>query len=788
MLKLLLILAVLFVLFASAFAFWRCRQALPVLDDIVSLPDLGKSVHVHFDQSGVPYIQANSRVDLNLAQGYVTALERMSQMEVLRRMARGELSEVFGSACLAQDKLMRTLGFARLAKKEYGSLSSETRASLKAYCLGVNSYISQNINRLPVEFLLLAYRPRLWQPEDSLAILKFLEYEVDESWRLDELRNRVIDKAGAKLASRMFEQNLQQRQAKTSYITLPDLKPFARRPNLNFGSNAWVVSGGISNSGGSLLACDKHSLFSSPDLFYACSLRCPDTHVAGATIPGVPGVLMGRNENIAWAMTAIKADVQDLFVEQFSEKYPLKYRVPGGWSDAAEITEEIPQRFAANLLEKVLETRHGPVLLKSDTTGVALSWTGFHAKGSVLETILALNRAGSWAEFHKILKDYDGSPQSFLYADRLGNAGLQVAGAIPVRKCDRKANNYLFTDGAVVLPGWNDDCAWLGNMRFEELPSRLNNSEGFVVANDPRSAFITTSNSSIAAQRIVSVLSSYKKSGQRPDLPEMSALQGDESAYLVGLVKTEIAAALRDVQTADKFEFQALSALAKWDGQVHADSGPACIYESFLVTFLRRVLDPKIGENLANEYVVRWPRWSIFVAQMLKDKPQELLPPGERSYTAFILTTFSESLKNLRMTMNSDDPQSWSWKKIHKVDFLEPVKDLGFASTFAPLIAPSPIGVGGDQDCVNACNIELTRTPWLFKSTTGPTERMLIDMADHDKFYNNLTLGQSAHLLSSYRFDQLKSWLNVEPHAVGFSDKQVQLQMQHTLVLSNTYQ
>src|SRR5262249_1398140 len=157
------------------------------------------------------------------------------------------------------------------------------------------------------------------------------------------------EKAGAKLASKMFEQNLQQRQAKTSSIALPELNPFlrnlAKHPNLSFGSNAWAVSGGISNSGGSLLACDKHSLFSSPDLFYACSLRASDTHVAGATIPGVPGVIIGRNENIAWAMTALKADVQDLFVEQFSEKYPLKYRLPGGWSDAVEITEEIPQRF-----------------------------------------------------------------------------------------------------------------------------------------------------------------------------------------------------------------------------------------------------------------------------------------------------------------------------------------------------------------------------------------------------------------------------------------------------------
>lgn len=762
------------------------------MDGIVGLPELERPVRVYFDQRAIPYIQASSKVDLNLAQGYVTASERIFQMDMLRRMAKGELSEIFGSACLPQDKLARTLGFTRLAKKDYGLLSNETRSLLKAYCLGVNAYINQNSNRLPIQFFALAYRPRLWQPEDSLAILKFLEYQVDESWRLDEFRNRIINKAGGKLASRMFEQNLQSHEVKTSMLDLPGFKPLlqpqAKHANLGFGSNAWTVSSAISNSGGCLIACDKHTFFSAPDLFYVCSLRALNTHVAGATIPGVPGIIMGRNDDIAWAMTALKADVQDLYIEQFSDKYPLKYRIPGGWSDAVAITEEIPQRFAGNLLTKILETRHGPILIKSDNTGVALSWTGFHTKRSSLETIFQLNQMSNPAEFRKILEGYEGSPQTFLYADRVGNTGMQVAGAIPVRKCDRKINNYLFTDGPVILPGWNDDCAWIDKLKFADLPSQWNTAEGFLVASDPRNPFITTSNSDIAAQRIVAVLQAYKKNAQHLDLPEMSSLQGDQSAYLESLVKAEIASALRQVQTADKFQFQALSALTKWDGQLHPESGPACIYESFLVTFLRRVLDAKIGRELVNEYVQRWPRWSIFVARALRDKPAELLPPGERSYTTLILTSFSESLKNLRMTMKSDDPQSWSWKRLHKIDFLESSKSLGVASSVAPVIMPGPLGVGGDQDCVNACNIEVSHTPWLLQATCGPSERLVIDMSDRDKFYQNLTLGQSEHLLSSYRTDQLRSWLNVEPHAVAFSDKQVKLQMQHTLVLSNTYQ
>lgn len=792
MLKLLSILVLVLVLSTAAFGFWLCRQALPVQDGVVSLPDLEKSARVRFDQSAVPYIRASSQTDLFLAQGYITASERMFQMDVMRRMALGELSGAFGSGCLPQDKLMRIIGFGRLAKKEYSALSLEIRSCLKAYCIGVNSYISQNRSRLPVEYVALGFQPRLWQPEDSLAILKFLQYELDESWRVDEFRGRVMSRAGSKLASRMFEQNLQEREVKTSYLPLPECKRFLswshNKFNLGFGSNAWTVSGAISNSRGSLLACDKHSQFTAPDLWYICSLQSPTIHCAGATIPGVPGIIMGRNENIGWAMTAIKADVQDLFVEQFSEKFPLKYKVPGGWSDATQITEEIPQRFAANLLEKVLVTRHGPILLKNDTTGIALSWSGLQSKGSALETIFQLNKAAGWDEFRRTLKEYDGSPQCFLYTDRSGAIAMQAAGSIPVRKGDRKVGNCLVTDGALVLPGWNDRYAWQNNVKFEDLPSKTNQSEGYLVANDPRDAFVTTSNSTVAAQRILAVLSSYKKAEQRPDLPEMSALQADEMAYLSWMVKSEVAAALQQTQTTDKYSVQALATLDRWDGQLRSDSAAACIYESFLVTFLNRILEPKLGRAYVNEYVERWPRWSLFVAYVLKEKPKELLPPNERTYTTFILTTFSECLKNLRLSMSSEQPQSWSWKNLHKVDFSEFAKNLGFAAWLAPFVTPAPLGVGGDQDCVNACNVQNGRIPWTFSSTSGPTERLVIDMSDQEKFYQNLTLGQSGHLLSNYRMEQVKSWLNTEPHAVAFSERQIQLQMQHTLVLSNTYQ
>jgi penicillin amidase len=801
MLKVFSILILLVVLCAAAFGFWSCRQALPILDGVVTISELDQPVKVDFDQSVVPYIHSSSPLDLYLAQGYVTASERMFQMDVMRRFAEGKLSEIFGSGCMTQDKLMRTIGFNRLAQQELTSLGAKEKASLRAYCTGVNAYINQNSNRLSPEFMLLGYRPRAWEPQDTLAILKFLQYELDESWRLDELRERVIDKAGVKLASAMFEEQFKPRQTITSLGPSPVprlvprlglapdlLKGTIASPRLSYpdlGSNAWVVSGQLSSSGGCLMACDKHCLFTSPELFYVCSLQGPGFHAAGATIPGVPGIILGRNQNIAWAMTSLKADVQDLYIEQFSDKFPNKYRVPGGWSNAQEITEEIPQRFAGNLLEKITVTRHGPVLVKSDTSGIALNWRGARSTFSILNTIFSLNEANSWPDFRKALHDYDGSPQIFVYADRQGNIGLQTAGRIPIRKCDRRTGNYTFSGGSTPMPGWSDDCAWQEDFKFEDLPFRFNPADGFVIANDPRQAFISTTGSTVGAQRVLAVLSNYRKIAQHPDLPDMSALQGDQLAYLSGPVKAEIASALKETQNVDRYKQQALVTLEKWDGQLKPDSAAACIYESFLTTFLRRVLEPKLGSSLSNEYAQRWSGWSRFIAKILKDKPLDLLPPGERTYDTFILTTLTESLKNLKIALKSEQMQSWSWKNLHKIDYQEFARHFGWASAFAFVFAPGATGIGGDQDCVNACNVELSQAPWCLISTTGPTERVVIDLADQDKFYQSLALGQSGHFLSNNRFDQVKTWLNVEPHAVAFSEKQTQLQMQHALILSN---
>ncbi len=806
MFKITSLLAFFIICLAVTFAVWQGQQALPIMEGTLSLRKLQGTVNVYFDREAVPYIQAGSEADLCLAQGYVTAAERMFQMDMLRRTAEGELSEIFGMGCLGHDRLVRTIGFNRLAKIELNTLSVEAKDNLQAYCDGVNSYLARSAKAPGLECLMLGYKPRLWQIQDTLAILKYLQYQIDESWRLDELRSRVTDKVGNKLADTMFEQvplRLPQAPAVTnlnvSLNRVPNLlsEKFLEHNGVAdgsskflWGSSAWAIAKAASSSKGSLLACSKDSVFTFPDMWYLCSLESSTFHAAGATIAGVPGVIVGRNENIGWAVTAVKADVQDLFVEQFSDNHPDKCRVPGGWSKLFSVEEEIPVRFSQDSTEKIYISRHGPLLFKDKDKGVALSWTGLQVSHSVFETIWQLDKASNWSEFRSILRNYNGSPQNFLYVDRQGNIGSQMAGNIPMRKCDRRLDRYILSSGSKLLAGWLDDCLWVERVSFDDMSFSFNSPDEFVIAGDSRSAVLPTNRNNNSPERILAVLSQYRKTSQKLDLGEMALLQADQSAPLNALIKTELGKALLRTNSVDTYKQQALMMLNSWDGQLRADSPVASIYESFVITVLKRILEPKIGSELACQYVERWPRWTGFVAKVMREKPADLLPPGERSYETFFLTSFTEALKNVRLSLQSEQAKDWQWQRLHPVDFLSMTQEKvpNFITMFASLLLPAKaqsLGVGGDQDSINAADMIITQAPWQYRCTSGSTERLLIDMADQDKFYQTLSLGQSGHLFSKNRSDQLKAWLNNDQYTIAFSSKQLRLQACHTLVLTN---
>jgi penicillin amidase len=491
----------------------------------------------------------------------------------------------------------------------------------------------------------------------------------------------------------------------------------------------------------------------------------------------VPGILAGRNEFVSFGSANLKADTQDLILEEFSTQFPNKYRTVDGWQNVTESIEAIPVRLKKDLLHKVLLTKHGPILTRNESSGVALNWTGSRPSKPLIEAIWKMNKAKDLPSFSLALDDYQGNPQTFVFADKKGGAGYKVAGAVPDRR--------RFGGGSVMIPGWlvKQDPPL---MKPAELPQEIYGKEGFVIAGEQRIPGHPSIGSPYNTMRIRQILSSYKRGGQRAGLPELGLLQSDQTAPLVELVKSELKRATDKTELIDKTQLTALDKLKNWDGQLGAGSVPAAIYESFVSTLAHRMLEPKLGADATAEYLERWPRSTVFVERALRGHPNLWLPPGERSYDAFLITTFGMALKGVRVSGEKEDAKTVAWGTLHKATFRHPiVKYVASLEKLAPFLDVGPACVGGDQDSVNACNIKASKDAWNFASSVGPTLRVLLDMSDDEKIYVNLALGESGQLISSYRTDQLKAWLGFEPHAVAFSSKQLEKQAQHKLILTN---
>lgn len=770
-----------------SFGFFISQHESVLVNGQAEVLPLQRSVTVYFDRQDVPYIEASSEKDLTIAQGFVTASQRLFQMDMLRRIARGEMAAIFGNSCLANDRLARIVGFQRIAQAEYTLLSNQTKNWLKDYCQGVNSYIAQQ--KLPLEFNILGYEPKRWQPEDTLAILRYLQYASDECWQLNVLHENIAEKGGTSLAGQLFgnwgsAQSLPevgsdlQKQKNVLMSSMP------KAANLAWGSHAWLISGNISKSRKPLLACDKDTLFSFPNLFFLTSLRAPFLHIAGITIPGVPGIIMGRSDNFCWTMVNLKTRCQELCAETFSGKIANEYTNKDGVFQAKETQEEIISRFAPSRLEKIVITKDGPLLSKEGKLGIALSWYGSDPANGSINSIRLFNRAKDWQDYNKALGEYRGSPQAFLYADTMGNIGQYVAGyskhssiLIPLKSKD----------------GVDKDFSSAEQERKIEPPQFLLASEGQLYPVSVNDLNLASGGYTWAVLRSKQLLQNLVSGKNKINLSDMITLQSDVKASLSGLVVKTLRDAYIATGNTDKYQFDALKLLSSWDGQLNGNSASASIYESFITYLAKKILEPQIGEKLTIDYLNKWPYWTMLVKNVLSQQSTQLLPPTENDFSIFSLDCFSQSLKELRLFFKTDllaeNLSTLQWHKLHKLDCrtnLAGFIPLRLANIFNPFL-PNAIGVGGDQDCLNSCNYKVDNMSPFYICDSVPTARLLFDMADNDKFYHSMSFVQSGHLFSKDRIDnaQLESWRKLEFHPMAFSSNQVRSAAKHVLVLKD---
>ncbi len=461
------------------------RQSLPQIDGEIAVAGLEAPVSVVRDEWAIPQIEAASLRDAIFAEGFVHAQDRFWQMEFQRRLGAGRLAEILGAAALPTDRFMRTLGFYRLAEASLQHLNERTRALLEAYALGVNAWLATRNGPLPPEFLILRHSAiEPWSPADSLVWLRLMALDLSVNY------GEELQRAG--LAKRLSDEQLADiwpdypDGAPVTLVALARALPFRAladalppAPPPGQGSNAWVVAGSRTASGAPLLANDPHLGLQAPGVWYLVHLQTPELELTGASLPGVPGIVLGHNGSVAWGFTNTGPDTQDLFVERTDPADPGRYLTPDGSQPFATREEVIRVKDGAPVALTVRATRHGPVIsdrlpdqgLFEPGHVVALAWAALAEDDRTMQALLELNRARDWASFVGAAEHVLAPMQNIFYADTAGHIGLIAPGRVPIRRQG---------DGRWPVPGWSGEYDWQGWIPFAALPRALDPADGLL--------------------------------------------------------------------------------------------------------------------------------------------------------------------------------------------------------------------------------------------------------------------------------------------------------------------
>lgn len=704
--------------FAAAAVYWFAFRPLPKTSGEIAAPVSARAT-IARDGLGVPHIEAASVEDALLLQGFVTAQDRMWQMDALRRLAGGEVAEIAGERGLKSDREARTLRLRRLAEAHAAALEREDRRWLAAYARGVNHYLETHRGRLPVEFTLLGYDPRPWTIADSIAIGLQMFRTLSTTWESELRKAAILSSGDARKVARLFPERL------------------GTEPSP--GSNAWALSGAWTAGGKPLLASDPHLEFSMPSTWYLAHLKGGELDVAGATLPGLPAVIIGHNRRIAWGMTNLHFDVEDLYLEQFNPRTG-SYAAAGAVRQAALETEWIPVKGGKPMLLRNWVTRHGPIVVSEGGRHLALRWVAAEP-GIFRFAFVDLNLARNWQEFRNALSRSPGPAQNVVYADIEGNIGYQAMGRLPVRAYD----------GSVPADGAAGAFEWRGFIPFEELPSVFNPPSGMIVsANEnpfPESYPYRVSGSFTAPYRTrqIRALLGAKKNWKAE---ELLAVQKDVYSAFSHFLAGQAVAACERRGAANPELREAVALLREWNGQMEKDQA-APFLAALLFQQVRRGVVESATNGKPQVYETRMA--SGVIEALLRERP----PGWFDDYDAFLVRALADAAGQGRR-LQGRDPRRWSYGAYNRLNLAHPV------GSQLPLLGRY-FAVGAVPMSGSSTTVKQT-TPRL-----GPSMRMIADPGDWDRSLQNITTGQSGHVLSKHFKDQWTAYYEGRSFPMRFS-------------------
>ena len=796
----------------AALAWWFIYRPLPQLDGSASLPGLHQDVTVERDRWGVPRVRASSVEDLAEAQGYVMAQDRLWQMDLLRRVARGQLSEILGPKTLVIDKEFRTNGFARAAERDATLLDPESRKVMEAYARGVNHFIEQHKNALPLEFSLLRYEPSPWQPSDTIAISGYMYRTLTNTWERELNRAKVAERVGPDRAKDLFSEEAamdhfvvgdpkviddgSQRSAadsdddddddmqpdtvlKARSGVLPNIATRESDPDVTsalaesvqaflseskneirqgLGSNNWVVSGAHTATGKPLLANDTHLELSIPSIWYEIHLTAPGWNIKGFTLPGAPMIIIGHNDRIAWGFTNNGADVQDLYVETFNPASPDEYRVKAAWTKAQVFDETIHVKGQADEHLKVTVTRHGPIVHREEDKAYALRWTATEPSG-LANSYTWLGKARNWREFRENMRRVWGPAQNGVYADVDGNIGYVMAARVPIRKKGH---------GEVPVPGDTDDHEWSGYIPFDRLPQALNPESGLIVTANARvvgpnyKPYLTDRwEEPYRTARIYDLL--HDRHDLRPE--DMLKVQTDTYSYPHVFLADELLAAARTVKPKDPRAQKLIDGLKDWNGIADADSPEVSFLHTVRRAAIDLLLEPFLGKDTS---LYQW-RTTTFLQKILTDRPAKWLPAADKNYDELLSTAADIAVTKLAEQSKSEHVEDWAWKRFNSLDMFHPLGSDGLLKRSLSI-----------TDKPQAGTVYSVRAA---AKTHGPAMRFVANPKNWDQSIMLITAGESGQPGSSHYSDQFSYWYEGKPIFAPFSDAAEAQTRKHTLTL-----
>ena len=753
------------------------RRGLPDYNEKLVLDGLESTVNVYRDEYGTPHIYAGSEHDLYLVTGYLMAQDRMWQMDLLRRVTLGRLSEIFGDDFVETDLLLRSLRYSEKSEKIMMNTDKKIIRSIEAYCQGVNQYIRNFKGNYPMEFVLLGYEPELWEPVHTYNLIGYMAWDLKSGWKEITLE---------KLASRLDKQHLQgllpAELEKTSVVFASDerdlmaanrITELSKLEELGMdifeGSNNWAVSGSKTESGMPILANDMHLSFNIPGIWMQIHQVINNSfNCTGLALPGQPFLIVGHNDSIAWGMTNTYTDNLDYYEEKINPEDSNQYFYLNNWHDFI-IQDEIIRSKGGSDHHRTYRLNHrGPVV--SEVKGipdkvVTIHWVGDEPSNE-LRSIYLVNRASNWDEFRDAFATFRSISQNIAYADREGNIGIYCCAGVPLRNRDT-----VFA----VLPGWTDEYDWKGMVPFDELPHEFNPVRGYVSSANNKTVdnaypyhISTWYSEPYRIDRIRELLE--KK--ERYTVSDFMNIQNDRVSKFSQLFLSRLLPEIKHFDDWSSEEALALDLLDAWDYDMSPKKAAASVCELWSYYLLVSVFEDELGDSLFGEFLATGNLPRIALANLLHSEEfvwiDKINTEQEETLADVAAESFRSTIHEL-VNKQGSDTTGWQWGKIESLTLEHPLAKVEALNRIFKLNR-GPYAVGGSYHTIAQYRFQWFKPG---KIDLGPSHRSIYDLSDWDRMVSVIPTGNSGIPSSEFYCNQTNMYINGEYHPDRFSEDQV---------------